>query len=192
MNLLSIDQRLKPIPYHGTGIIREDGDTNYGFKNLKGDLSLIESIPELAHDAPLKSLVRSINDPQTGIFSTGCVMGMVDDDRGYRYSGYIEFALNSKAAVQDAQNYFPDFFHFDGGLWDQNCQLEVKFDWVLQPAHFLDANLYGFTCAIIVNTAYAQSKEEAAECWKQSLGLLGMYLSSITTPDENLIYPPPG
>ena len=190
MNFLSIDQGMKTIPYFGDGTIREDGDANYGFKNIKSDLSLIESIPELAEDASLKSLVRAINDPQTSLFSTGCVGQAGNDDNGYKYAGYVEFALNSKDVVKDASSYFHFFFHFDSWLNKRDCQLTVKFDWELQPAHFIEANVFGFTCAIIINTPYSASLQEAHICWKEALELLEKYLGSIRL-DGDPIYPPP-
>jgi len=127
-NYLTISQRGKPIPYGGKGILREDGDTKYGFKYVKGDEVALRLIPELAKDRVLLQLALAINAPQTGLFSVGCVSGQVDDDRGHRDSGYIEFAINSRSAIADAKNYFPIFFHFDRFLHESNFPASTSFN----------------------------------------------------------------
>lgn len=94
-NYLAIKQSGKGIPYGGQGQIRPDGDANYGFKNLKGELENLNQIPELQRDHALYELVRAINQPETGLLSVGCTSGSVHQDDGYRMSGYVEFAFNS-------------------------------------------------------------------------------------------------
>ncbi len=105
-NYLSIRHRAKPIPYGGDGVLREDGDANYGFKYVKGDEAALRAIPELAKDSALLDLALAINSHQTGLFSVGCVSGPIDDDQGHRDSGYIEFAINSKSAIADQRTTF--------------------------------------------------------------------------------------
>jgi hypothetical protein len=112
-NFLSINHKPKPVPYGGMGIVRDDGDANFGFKCLKGALHLADEVPELQRDPAMKRLAISVNDPSTGLLSIGCVSGPVVEDHGNRYSGYFEFAFNSKSGISDAQHYFPAFFHFD-------------------------------------------------------------------------------
>ncbi len=178
LNLLSIGHHFKSIPYGGSGIKREDGNANYGFKNLKGKPELIDSIPELKTDSALKSLVQSINSSETSFFSIGCLSGEASEDRGYRYSGYIEFSFNCKIGIQDASNYFPLFLRFEMWLHKQNFEQQMKFYWVLEPGAFLDANVNGFSCTVFFNTAYFKSIEEAYECWTISLKVLESFLSS--------------
>ena len=109
-NQLSLNHALKTIPYGGTGEIREDGDANYGFKDIKGDNTLLFDIPELKRDSALMTLVRAINAPQTGIFSIGCVSDSVEKNQSFRNSGYIEFSFNSASYIAEASNYLPLFF----------------------------------------------------------------------------------
>ena len=118
-NLLSLNFKPKGVPYGGSGEEREDGGANYGFKNLRRNPELIDSVPELQRDQSLRKVIELINGPATGLFSIGCVSGEVHDDRGFRFSGYVEFSLNSVSAVQDAGSYFPLFFHF-GRLLNEN------------------------------------------------------------------------
>jgi hypothetical protein len=57
-------------------------------------LSLIASVPELALDRSLQSLVIAINQPHTPLFSVGCAGYQLDEDAGQRLNGYIEFVYN--------------------------------------------------------------------------------------------------
>lgn len=54
-NQLSLDHKPKGIPYGGRGEIRDDGDANYGFKDLKGNRALLLDVPELKRDQALYS-----------------------------------------------------------------------------------------------------------------------------------------
>ena len=106
LNHLTISHRGKGIPYGGLGEIREDGGANHGFRNLKGRPHLIDLVPELRSDPALRSLVLTVNAAHTALFTIGCVSGPVPDTdgHGHRYSGYIEFALNSRSAVEDGSS----------------------------------------------------------------------------------------
>ncbi|MFZ3169560.1 MAG: hypothetical protein WA130_18255 [Candidatus Methanoperedens sp.] len=180
LNFLSIKHDGKGIPYGGTRGKREDGSENYGYQNLKKSPELIDSIPELQEDPELKKLIKSINSPNGSIFSVGCSSGPVSDEHGYRYSGYVEFAINSKPLVADASNYFPIFFHFDHHLHSSKFSGKIKFDWELMSAHFVDIGVGGFTCTVFINTSYLQSSLEASQTWANALETLGIFLSSVT------------
>lgn len=190
-NNLEINHKHKPIPYGGDGQLRDDGDANYGFKLIKGNLELIETIPELKRDVELLNLVRAINEPQTGLFSVGCVSGTVVDDNGERYSGYIEFSLNSVSAIADARNYFPMFFHFDCWLNEQQPKFAVTYNWELQPATFIESQsrATGFTCSITINTHYVSTTDEASQAWGESLERLSTFLSETAPKSPDFIYP---
>src|ERR1700752_1620806 len=114
--LLSIRHRGKGVPYFGSGQKRADGDASFGFQNLKSAPERVESLPEVHSDPALKQLLQRANAPKTCVFTVGCVSGPTSDERGHAYCGYIEFALNSQEAVQDASSYFPLFFHFSRRL----------------------------------------------------------------------------
>jgi hypothetical protein len=177
-NNLRIHWQGKAVPY-GAIPPREDGSTNHGFKNLKGQGHPVSSIPELQQDAALKSLVGGLCERECGLFTVGCLSADVREARGFRVTGYREIALNSKAAIQDASRSFPIFFHFDRFLHGNDFSERVHFQWELRPAALLDANLSGFTCAITINTEFHSSRESARECWVVTLKALEYYLSSI-------------
>jgi hypothetical protein len=187
-NQLSMNHKYKGIPYGGWGEIREDGDANYGFKDIKGNNALLLEIPELKRDRALMSLVQAINASSTGLFSIGCVSGAVEDQYGFRNSGYVEFSINSVSAIADAGNYFPLFFHFDRMLRENSFSGKVAYNWELQPATFIDAKASGFTCSIIVNTHYSQTKSDAEVAWTEALGILGYYLGSIPREHGDAIF----
>jgi hypothetical protein len=187
-NALHIDQGGKGIPYGGAGEPRPDGGANYGFKNLKGDLSLVDDVPELKSDDPLRSLVLTINAPESGLFSVGCLGADCHEAEGYRRTGYIEFAYNSKTGVADAANYFPLFFHFDRHLLSSQFQAPVRFDWEFQGAQFIDAQIGGFTSTIYLNTEYCGSGQLAQEAWASGLAALEAFLSKILQQPGEPIY----
>jgi len=174
-NYLSLNHEHRTIPYGGSGEVREDGDANYGFKDLKGDNTLHLEIPELKRDSALMTLVQAINAPQTGIFSIGCVSDGVEDKHRFRHSGYIEFCFNSASTIADAGHYFPLFFDFERLLDDKDFAVRVEFNWQLQSSTFTEKGISGYTCRIIMNTYYAETKLAAQEAWQETLAALGRY-----------------
>lgn len=187
-NYLSIRCRGKGVPYYGDGEAREDGDANHGFKNLKTNPELIDSVPELVPDRALRRIVEALNARTSGVLTIGCLSGPVNEDEGHRYTGYVEFSLNSKVGVSDASHYFPPFFQFNQ-LLHQEKFTEVKFDWVLEGAAFTDVDVDGFTCTVFVNTQSCSNPDEAYSCWERALFLLDA-LATIPVA-EDLIYEAP-
>lgn len=188
INQLSLSHKLKGVPYGGSGEIHDDGDANYGFVDIKGNNDLLLEIPELKRDHRLMSLVKMINAPHTGLFTIGCVSGPVCDENGFRHSGYVEFSINSASAIADAINYFSLFFHFDRMLHESGFSTRVTFDWELQPVAFINANVTGFTCSIIVNTHYSKTKEDAEAAWTEALEALQNFLSGVPKERSDSIF----
>jgi len=182
LNQLSISYRGKGIPYGGAEEPRPDGGQNHGFVCLKGRTDLIDSIPELQGERALRSLVLALNAKETALFTIGCLSAEVagPDGEGYRYTGYIEFALNSQQAVADASSYFPAFFHFDRFLHESEFNHEAMFSWELVPASFLDARIDGFSCAISVTTTLFATRENASASWEAALKALEGFLPAVT------------
>jgi len=187
-NKLSLNHELKGISYGGIGEVRVDGGANYGFKNLKGNPGLIDSVPELQRDPSLRRVIERVNEAGTDLFSIGCVSSDVHDDHGYRLSGYVEFSLNSISGIQDASNYFRLFFHFDRLLYENHFPESACFDWELQPAQFHEANSGGFTCTIFINTSYFDTREKTENCWANSLNTVGQFLGSVPKQSHDPIY----
>lgn len=189
MNLLSIDQGGKGVPYGGHGIAQPDGGANYGFKNLRTNPRDIDSVPELAANLALKRLVETMNAPGRGLFTIGCESGPVPDQgKGYRHTGYVEFALNSRSAVADASSYFPVFFHFDRFLHVNTCTDGVKFDWELMGANFSDVGIGGFTCTIYINTPLVAAADDARAMWDSALEALAEYFEACGREAVDPIY----
>jgi hypothetical protein len=74
INLLSLSPCAKEVPYLGTGIAREDGQIDHGFKNLIAYPDLIDAIPELATDRSMKFLRRGVLVAKLG---TSVVIGIM-------------------------------------------------------------------------------------------------------------------
>src|SRR5205814_8882707 len=95
LNVLSISPVAKRVPYAGTGERRADGGANHGFINLEEHPEAVDAIPELAADPALRSLLKAIGRPGTGLFAIACDSKAISDQRGCRHSGYVELALNA-------------------------------------------------------------------------------------------------
>jgi hypothetical protein len=65
------------------------------------------NVPELQDDPALHDVITTINDVETGLVSVGCASWPISDDKGHRWYGYVEFAINSAEIAEDARNYFP-------------------------------------------------------------------------------------
>ncbi|KRC82073.1 hypothetical protein [Sphingomonas sp. Root241] len=167
--VLTIGHNGKGIPYGGHGELRGDGAANYGFKDLKGNPHLLAQVPELDDDPALFDLVETISQPENGLVSVGCAGWSFSEDKGYRWSGYVEFAINTAEAIADARNYFPLFFKFDQMLHGSSFTEVVNYRWELEGAHFSSADVDGFTCTVWVYTPHLPSAEEAKEAWQRAL-----------------------
>jgi hypothetical protein len=186
-SFLSIRHDGKGIPYDGLGEPRPDGGANFGFKNLKREPGLIETVPELQKDADLKSVVAIINH-HASLFSVGCDSGAISDQQGFRRKGYVEFAINSKRYVQDATNYFQMFFHFDRSMAGANFGHRVQFNWELQGATFIDSNTSGLTCTVWLQTHPFPDSLTAEQSWCAALAALGQFLPGVPVCDGEPIY----
>ena len=127
LNSLIIGQNFKGIPYPSTNL-REDGSKNFGFKNLKYKVANEEEIPELQDNSDLKYLINSINAPSSGLFSIGCLSSPIEEHSKFRHTGYVEFCINSRSLISDAQNYFPLFFHCNKSLHESNFSEEIQWE----------------------------------------------------------------
>ena len=185
-NVLQIRHEGKSVLYAGAGVLRSDGDANYGFKALKNAPARLAEVPELERDPALHDLVAAINHSTTGLFSVGCVSGPVEEVSGHRMMGYVEIALNSKDAAADAASYFPIFFHFDRMLNENRYDDDVHFHWELMGAHFIEAQLGGFTVTVTINTGWFETPEAARAVWGDALQGLAHLLSSVpASPGRN-------
>ncbi|MCW8964573.1 MAG: hypothetical protein OQL16_12315 [Gammaproteobacteria bacterium] len=187
-NCLSLNHEHRTVPYGGAGEAREDGDANYGFRNIKGDNTLLSSIPELRRDPALMRLVQTINNPQTALFSIGCVSDSIEDKNHFRYTGYIEFSFNSVSHIADPGNYFPLFFNFERLLDANNFTPRVEFNWELHKSTFIEQRVSGYTCKINLNTYYTETKLEAQQTWEETLEVLGQYLGDIPNKHQDYIF----
>ncbi len=184
--LLSVNWEGKGIPY---GRITRNSGVNHGFMDLKGHPELVASVPELESDHALRALVIAIRQPDCGLFSVGCLSHDISDERGYKVTGYIEFAINSRESVQDASSYFPLFFHFSRHLEETGFLELARFNWELQPASY-GKGIGGFSGTVVLNTARFPSTPEARTCWMNSLAALEECLGGFPIQPGEPIYPP--
>jgi hypothetical protein len=185
---LSISARGKGIPYPGSAQY-EEGSTHYGFEPLKGRPAEAKAIHEVQDDPALRDAIVALNDAATGVFTVGCEKSFNHDEEGHWAKGYIEFAINDKALVVDAQNYFKIFFVFNQFLREQQFDSPVGFQWVLEPAGFIDAGIDGFSASVWI-TVYPQPEPECVrEIWREALSILAAFLCDGTPrPDADPLY----
>lgn len=187
-NSLHISQEGKGIPYWGDGVLRDDGDANYGFKNLKGHPERIAEIPELTRDEPLRDCIALLNEPGSAFGTVGCVSATVHEPRGHRVSGYVEFAFDSAEKVSDAGNYFPVFFHFDGALHRNRFDDKVHYHWELMGATFRRTDTLGFTVTVTVNTGWYETAEDAGIVWANGIDFLAGFLRHVPSEGGTPIF----
>lgn len=174
--LLTIRNRGKGVPYGGSGVPREDGSANHGFKALKGKPEEAARIPEVQDNENLRNALVAINDQSTPFFTVGCEKAFNVADGSYWAKGYLELAFNYCDVVGDAQSYFKLFFEFNSLIRDSRLHLPVQYHFELEPAHFIDGNCDGYTVAVWITTADLPTAEEAMEAWGEAVDFLTNYL----------------
>ena len=187
-NSLQIGSNYKGIPYGP--VDRGAEGKNHGFQLLNGNPHLIDTSPELQSDPELKNLVSCINLQETGLLTIGCLSEPIQDEHGHRFTGYVEFAFNSKSRIADASNYFPVFFHFAEGLRRNGFIHQMAFDWQLEPGNFFQCGTMGYTCSIFLNSAYKSESTASDEVWSHSLFALAEYLKTVPQESEDYLYFP--
>lgn len=180
---LSISARGKGIPYPGTAQY-EEGSTHFGFRPLKGRPDEAAAIHEVQDEPTLRDTIVALNDQATGVFTVGCEKSFNHDEEGHWAKGYIEFAINDKALVSDAQNYFKIFFVFNQFMREQGFDQPVGFHWVLEPAGFTDAGVDGFSASVWITVFPQQQAERVREIWREALSLLAAVLCGGTPRDD--------
>jgi hypothetical protein len=188
LNVLSISPVAKSVPYEGTGSQRLDGGANYGFKNLKRNPELLDTIPEFESDPALRSIMAAIDSSATGLFSVACLSKTIVDDHGCRLSGYVEFALNARDEVTDAGQYFRLFHEFDRRLRQDGFAERVSFQWEICPTTFLEAEVEGFAVDVRVDTDYHPDAQAAYESWTRALAALEALLAGVPARSSAPIY----
>lgn len=182
LNDLTISHDAKAIPYD-QGVRRDDGAQNFGFLDLKTNPKAMLNIAELKADADLMRLVAAINGPETGLMTIGCSSGVVAEASGHRKTGYVEISFTTDEMAEDAQNYFPLFYHFSHVLSDTQFDKHMHFSWELIPARFVESDVDGFTIAIHLNTGFCETATEASKVWTLSSEVLASFLTSVPPMD---------
>jgi hypothetical protein len=187
---MTIRNRGKSIPY-GSGN-RPDGSTNHGYKRLKGNVDLAASIPEAQEMDYLHDALVRLNDPNTAFFSVGCEKSVDVSERGTAVAGYLELAFNFAELAADAQYYFKLFFQFSGLMAQSpNESAKVRYVFELEPAHFHDGPVDGFTVTVWIATTFLPTREQAIQEWGRALSALVSFLEGLSVkPDLTPIYAP--
>jgi hypothetical protein len=174
MLLLTINERPKPVPYHS--VVREDG-INHGFINVKGQPEAAAAIAEVQDDEASRDALVRINARQTAFFTIGCEKSFNQDGATFWTRGFLEFAFNYCALVEDAGNYFPVFFHFNERLKKLMFPHRVHFEWQLEGNRFTDAECNGYSVVAWITTENFATDEESRSAWRDSVRFLADHLT---------------
>ena len=156
---LSIKNGGKGIPYGGADEDPPDGSRNYGFKSLKSNPAETGKIPEAQGITALENALIILNAAISPFFTVGCEKAFGKNDSGRWVSGYLEFAFNYGELVADAKFYFNLFFLFNQWYWQQTQQIGTRYNFELEGATFLDANVSGFTITAWIAAGSYPTKE---------------------------------
>ena len=173
---LSIKNGGKGIPYGGAHEDRPDGSRNHGFKPLKSNPAEIAVIPEAQGITALKNALIALNAANSPFFTVGCEKASGENDSGHWMRGYLEFAFNYGELVADAAFCFKLFFLFNQWYWTQKQQVGVRYNFELEGATFLDANVSGFTITAWISAGTYPTKELARTAWEAALDTLVAFL----------------
>lgn len=184
---LTIRNRYKGIPYGGG--TRDGSSINHGFKPLKAAENPATSVPEAHDDPPLTQAINAVNAPQTSFFTVGCEKSLNPQADGkYWKRGYLEIAFNDTALCNDSRNYFALFQEFSAHLHKTGFRSSLAIEWELEAAHFIAANIGGWTVTVWITTALVNTVAEAEQLWAVGLATLVEFLVTQSFPVAQPIY----
>jgi hypothetical protein len=172
---LIIEQRSKAIPYPAE---LDDGRTNHGFKDVKGNPEAIDAIAEIQDCRSLRDALQALNAPETQFFTVGCEKALNEHDGKFWKRGYLEFSFNYAELVRDAVSYFMLFFHFNQAppIREFLPKQSVQFAWELQGCRFKKAGVGGFTCCVWITTGDYPTAPACEAAWDEAVDLLAGFL----------------
>lgn len=146
------------------------------------------SVPEARDDPALARAINVLNHTSTLFFTVGCEKALNQDGGQFWKKGYLEFAFNDAELCSDSRNYFVLFQGFSQHLHRAHFSTPIMFEWEFEGAHFLDANVGGWTVAVWVTTPMVSTAQEAEQLWASGLEVLAAALKDETFPIEFPIY----
>jgi hypothetical protein len=183
---LSIKDGGKGIPYGGANEDRPDGSRNHGFKSLKSNPEEIAAVPEAQGITALKNALIALNAADSPFFTVGCEKAFGKNDSGHWINGYLEFAFNYGELIADAAFYFKLFFLFNQWYRQHKQQAGVQYNFELEGATFLAANVSGFTISAWISAGTYPTEEFARAAWEEALDILVTFLREQPVPPEGL------
>jgi hypothetical protein len=183
---LSIKNGGKGIPYGGSNEERPDGSRNHGFKPLKSAPEEIAEIPEAQGVTALKNALIALNAADSPFVTVGCEKAFGKNDSGHWGSGYLEFAFNYAELIADAAFYFKLFFLFNQRYCQQKQPVGVQYNFELEGATFLAANVSGFTISAWIHAGTYPTEECARAEWAEALDTLVTFLREQPIPPDGL------
>jgi len=181
---LSIRNGGKGIPYGGATEDRLDGSRNHGFKPLKSNPEEVRAIPEAQGIGALTRALVALNAADSPFVTVGCEKAFGSTDSGHGVKGYLEFAFNYGELIADASFYFRLFFLFSQWYSQQKQLAGVQYNFELEGATFVTANVSGFTMSAWISAGTFPTGELALAAWEGALDLLVTFLSQHPAPPD--------
>ena len=147
----------------GVPYLRDPSDTNSAsYIDLKSEPHRIDEIPEARQWDFLKRLLIRMNTPSSRLMTLGCATFIYPPEQPQRpvwqAHAYIGFCFSDLSANEDAQSYFPLFFHFTQHHQTQSDpNTNIIFE--LRPTGFYDHHCQGFSVDYTVKS-WAHSEAE--------------------------------
>lgn len=189
---LMIEQRSKGIPYPSE--VREDS-TNHGFKDLKSDSSLVDTVSEIEDCPVLRNALVVTNAPDTPFFTVGCEQSLNPHQGKFWKRGYLEFSYNYVELLSDATHYFRLFFHFNQlqHVREFLSKHPIHLGWELQGCRFRKRDVVGFTCCVWITVGDHATAAECEAVWNEAVDHVAGFLAAvkITPPASSPLYGPP-
>jgi hypothetical protein len=167
------------VPY--PPIPRTDSESNHGYVRLKGNLALVEAIPELTTWPEFAELVRKINEESCPLESVGCAVGFfeVTDHEAikHRVGAYLDIVFSDFTAAQDPEAYLRVAAALMTGVADcEKWWSSVEIG--LQRLRYLGGSKFPLGLMLRLS-AHGRTKEEARWSFRQTVDRAGAVIQRL-------------
>jgi len=118
--------------------VREDGNINHGWRDLRASPELVDNIPELSKSSGLKALVKAIAAPDSRIMSIGCECGIfklpADTIDGYVWQagGFVDVCFIDLESNKNPENFIAMSKEILSGI-PANSEHSFSFEMMIEP-----------------------------------------------------------
>lgn len=156
------------VPY--PSVDRMDGNYNYGYKWIKGDLNLLNEIPELNSNKVYFEFIKNINTT-IDLETIGCEKSIFDNEDElvkYQHGSYTHIILSDYELNKNPINFYPTLKKIIDSVKDchkswANVEIEVE---RLKGLFDIDDPVYSILLRVI---GYGRTEDEAIKLWENTI-----------------------